>query len=308
MELDTRVYDGRKYVSVARSVQLFSSEGFGYTSHAGGGRIVDKVLRPETFKILVVGDSLTKAVQVSDGYKYTEVVERRWNEAHPERPIQTINMAVGGDDMPSFLTFGRNMDREYQPDLVFALLTRLDFRPLRDAPPLLEKVAAGVREPLVPRANESAFTEFINACGVRSFFGKLEQQIHGFWTGREVTGRLRSAGGPFQPPTDPRSTDVQLAALRDIWGDRLVIVWHVNIGNLGRDVAPPPAQNECSILQRVKASGIPLIDLYPRLWSALRERKPPTGFNNSLLGRGHYNRSGHELVAEAILEFLETRR
>jgi hypothetical protein len=52
--------------------------------------------------------------------------------------------------------------------------------------------------------------------------------------------------------------------------------------------------------------GIPYISLYTSFLQAFREHKPPFGFDNSILGKGHLNQYGHQLVADQVIEYLES--
>jgi hypothetical protein len=55
----------------------------------------------------------------------------------------------------------------------------------------------------------------------------------------------------------------------------------------------------------MERQGIPVINLYQPVLKAFQEKKPPQGFNNSILGRGHFNHYGHQLIAEEIIKFIE---
>lgn len=291
------IYENYRYVSYPGTFQLYTAEGYGITSNGENGLVVNKTLDPDVFRILFIGDSYVDARHVSDHQKFTEVFEHDWNIAHPEVPVQSVNLGLGGQDMTTYLSFGRNMDRHFQPDLVFLMLSKDDFRVIANDPRKLEKLAQGLTEPLTKPETYTALEDWANRTIYRSFFGKLRAQTYGFLHIEEEV-RPKEQG-----PLDPEAIAIQLEALREIWGDRLVIIYRMPIPNLGKDA---PATYEDEVLREIEKQGVPVINLYYPLLKAYQERKPPHGFNNSILGKGHFNQYGHQLVAGEIKKFLET--
>ena len=135
------IYENHRLVGAPGAFQLASGEGYGVTSFGENGLVVDKVVRDDIYRVAFIGDSFVKAKQVSDSEKFTEIVESLWNEAHPERQIQTLNLGLGGQDMRAFLSFGHNMDAQFRPDLVFLMVSSNDFRAIARQPQLLAQLA-----------------------------------------------------------------------------------------------------------------------------------------------------------------------
>ena len=310
--LNETIYENHRFVGQPGTFQISTSEGYGITSYGEDGLIVNKTLDPTVFRVLFMGDSFVKAKHVPDHEKFTEIVERAWNATHPAGPIQTLNLGLGGQSMSTYLSFGDNMDRRFHPDLVFVLINRNDFRTLAKDPRKLELVAQGLTKPLTEPETSTAPQDFVNWLGFRSFFGQLQAQTYGFLS----SGSRADEAEPVQensplmnteqeksPLTNTEAVAIQLKALREIWGDRLVIIYRVSLPHMGRDA---PATYEDDVLREVERQGIPIISLYQPFWQAFQERTPPTGFNNSILGEGHFNRYGHQLVAEEIIQFMET--
>jgi hypothetical protein len=300
--LNQTIYEGYRYVSYPGSYQLYTAEGYGITSNGENGLVVNKALNPDAFRILFIGDSYVDARQVSDHEKFSEIVERNWNLAHPEMPIQSLNLGLGGQNMATYLSFGRNMDTHFQPKLVFMMVSDDDFKSIANKPKQLEKVAQGLTKPLVEPETYTTIEDLTNRTRYRSFLGKLRAQTYGFLhIGDTVEGQ---AGPKKQVPLDPEAVSVQLEALREIWGDRLVILYRMPIPNLGEGA---PATYEDEVLNEIEKHEIPVINLYQPFLSAYQERTPPHGFNNSVLGQGHCNQYGHQLIAGEIISFLEAR-
>ncbi len=296
------IYEGYRYVGYPGSYQLYTAEGYGITSNGENGLVVNKVLNPDAFRILFLGDSYVDARHVSDHEKFSEIVERNWNVAHPEMPIQSLNLGLGGQNMATYLSFGKNMDTHFQPDLVFVMVSDDDFKTIANNPKQLEKVAQGSTEPLVEPETYTAIEDFTNRTRFRSFLGKLRAQTYGFL---QIGDTFEGQAGPKkQVPLDPEAVSIQLEALRDIWGDRLVILYRMPIPNLGKGA---PVTYEDEVLNEIEKHGIPVINLYQPFLRAYQERKPPHGFNNSVLGQGHCNQYGHQLIAEEMISFLEAQ-
>jgi hypothetical protein len=317
--LNETIYENHRLVGQPGAAQLATGEGYGLTTFGENGLIVDKDLDPDAYRIVFIGDSFVKAKQVSDRYKFTELVEQTWNSSHPDRPIQTLNLGLGGQDMSTYLSFGPNIDRHYAPDLVFLYANPNDFRVLARQPGKIAKIAEGLSSPLTHPQTPSALEDLTNRLGVRSFLGRLQHQWFGFRAMGTLAQKKAAAAAAARAPVSPQpaaegkviqirgideqSLNVQLDALQHMWGDRLVVIYGMTVPQLGRD-APDTYQDQ--VMRAMEQKGIPAISLYEPLLAAFRERRPPTGFDNSILGTGHYNRTGHQLIAGEIIRFLES--
>jgi hypothetical protein len=126
------IYEGHRFVGKPGTTRLSSLEGYGRTSFGKNGLVVDKALDSTSRRVLFVGDSLVSARQVSDSSKFTEIVERVWNEKHPDKRILSLNLGLAGQSNQTYISFGRNMDRVFRPDLVFVMSNYDDFRQLAE--------------------------------------------------------------------------------------------------------------------------------------------------------------------------------
>ena len=95
----------------------------------------------------------------------------------------------------------------------------------------------------------------------------------------------------------------QLGALQRIWGDRLVIIYNANVPGIGEEAAP--AFSEDTFVREATRLGIPVVNIYEPMVAAFRNHQPPRGFQNSTLGVGHFNRTGHQIIADSLLTYLQ---
>ena len=157
----------------------------------------------------------------------------------------------------------------------------------------------------------------INDIGLRSLFGQLQSQTFAFIDNETASQPVEAADLQYiyaekKEPASAKTVSVQeaaddpfavqLRALQDIWGDRLVLIYRVRVPDLGRDA---PATIDHPLLDSSDQLEIPLLNLYPLFLQLTQEKRPPFGFNNSVLGTGHLNAFGHQKVAEEIVRFME---
>jgi len=302
---DQNVYEGYRLVGAPGSTQLYAWEGYGVTSYGRNGLVVDKVVNFDVPRLLFLGDSYVEAKQVSDAAKFTELVQSDWNAAHPDQPLQTLNLGMAGQDIRTYISFGRNMDREFAPTRVFVMLNQQDFLPLANDPDLLAAYQADNSVKLVKPEKLHGLQAIISETPVRQFFLRLLLQTNGFRQGGgDKTAQAELAGNTNDVLlAKEASVAAQLAALRDIWGDRLVIVYNTYIPAFGKDA--PPAFAPDTLMREAAKQDIPVVNLYGSMLNAFQTYNPPRGFQNTTLGVGHFNKTGHRLIADQILNYLQ---
>lgn len=74
--------------------------------------------RPGSTRVLVLGDSITAAIQVPLTDTFVKIVEEKLNEVFPERHFQVINAGVIGYGTANELLFFTGEGYKYQPDVV----------------------------------------------------------------------------------------------------------------------------------------------------------------------------------------------
>lgn len=303
---DQDVYEGYRLVGAPGTTQVYTWEGHGVTSYGQHGLVVAKTLDPDVPRLLFLGDSYVEAKQVSDAGKFTEIIQNTWNAANPDHAIQTLNLGMAGQDIRTYLSFGRNMDRQFAPSRVFVMLNQQDFLPLANDLDLLAQFQADPTVKLVKPEKLGGVQAIISDTPVRQFFLRALLQTDGFMAGSAETKAAQSelAGNTFDVLEGQDTAVVaQLRALRDIWGDRLVIVYNTYIPAFGKDA--PPTYAPDTLMRAAEQLDIPLVNLYEPMLHAFQTQQPPRGFQNTTLGIGHFNEHGHQIIADQILAYLQ---
>ncbi|MEM7133562.1 MAG: hypothetical protein AAF702_45130 [Chloroflexota bacterium] len=298
------IYEGLLYVNQPGTKSVAGMQGYGVTSYGEDGLVVNKILQDNVIRIVFWGDSFVEARQVSDQHKFTEIVEQSWNKRHPEMRIQSLNLGLAGLDSRAYLQFGENVDATFKPDYLFLMITNPDFYTLSYRPVALERVAAGDYTNLVRSESDFGIRHIVNDIGLQSFASQLKLQTFAFMNegNQRVSETVNAKGKESRSAELQESIQLQLQALKSIWGNRLVILYRQQVTDYGRNLEEGKTTE---LYKALAASDIPYIDTYEPLQIAMRDGKPPYGFINFALGKGHLNQVGHQLVADAVLGYLE---
>lgn len=292
------IYRGAHFVGKPGTTHRFSNEGYGITSFGEDGLVVNKAVQDELPRILFLGDSFVEANHVSDEYKFTEIVERKWNHRYVERPIQTLNLGLSALDLRTYLQFAREMDAQFSPSLVLILVDHNDFRVISHNPEILTIVENEQFDKLIRRGREPLGNQLLYRLGIKSFAVRLKLQTRSFIDNQKI-----ETPTPLDEATLRDAYSIQLNALKKVWGERLVLIYHDHVDNFGQD---EPVRSDLLLGEVIRAQEIPMVDLYDALYKSTEAKRPPYGFNNSTLGQGHFNRLGHEIVADEVLNYLES--
>ena len=306
-DFNAAIYENYRIVNLPGTTELFRHEGNGRTSYGQNGLVVNKTVNFDVPRLLFVGDSYVEAKQVSDPDKFTEQVESDWNAEHPDQPIQTLNMGLAGDDLRSYISFGPNMDAAFAPNLVFVMLKQQDLLPLIADPAPLEQWQADPTFRLAKPEKLSPIQQIISDTPFRQFFLRMVQQTQGFApsddSDRKTAQAELNVSGSDMLAGYEAEVAAQLAALQRIWGDRLVIIYNANVPGIGEEAAP--TFTEDTFVREAIRLGIPIVNIYEPMVAAFRNYQPPRGFQNSTLGVGHFNRTGHQIIADSLLTYLQ---
>jgi hypothetical protein len=299
------VYEGYRLVGAPGTTQLYTWEGYAVTSYGDNGLVVDKEVDFTVPRLLFVGDSYVEAKQVSDDKKFTEIIQNTWNAAHPDQPVQSLNVGAAGEDIRTYISFGRNMDEVFAPNMVFVMLNQQDFVPLANDPALLAQLEADPTTKLTTPERLRGLQRIISDTPVRQFFLRMLLQTQGFTAGggEDKVAQSELAGNTFDVlEGHEAAVATQLRALQAIWGDRLVIIYNTYIPAFGKDAAPTYAPD--TLMREAEKLGIPLVNLYEPMLNAFQGQQPPRGFQNSTFGVGHFNEHGHQIMAAEVLDYL----
>lgn len=292
------IYRGYHFVGKPQTVHLFSNEGYGVTSFGNDGLVVNKVIHDDVPRVLFLGDSFVEANHVSDEYKFTEIIEKRWNKEYLDNPIQTLNLGLSAIDLRTHLQFAQDIDAHFSPSLVIILLDDNDFRVISQNPDMLTDIENGRFDNLVRRGREPVGNQLLYRLGIKSFAVRLKLQTRAFTNNPKIETAVPMDEGAVQA-----AYQIQLSALRKVWGERLVIIQHEHVNNFGQDDF---VRTDTILAKTIRTQKIPVIDLYGALSETTKAKQPPYGFNNSTIGEGHFNRRGHEIVADEVLRYLES--
>ena len=306
-DFNAAIYENYRIVNLPGTTELFRHEGNGRTSYGQNGLVVNKTVNFDVPRLLFVGDSYVEAKQVSDPDKFTELVESDWNAAHAGQPIQTLNMGLAGDDLRSYISFGPNMDEAFAPNLVFVMLKQQDLLPLIADPAPLQQWQADPTFRLAKPEKLSPIQQIISDTPFRQFFLRMVQQTQGFApsddSDRKTAQAELNVSGSDMLAGYEAEVAAQLGALQRIWGDRLVIIYNANVPGIGEEAAP--TFTEDTFVREATRLGIPVVNIYEPMVAAFRNHQPPRGFQNSTLGVGHFNRTGHQIIADSLLTYLQ---
>lgn len=293
------IYRGHHFVGKPGTVHVFSKEGYGVTSYGEDGLIINKEIRHDLPRLLFLGDSFVEANHVSDEYKFTEIVEGYWNEKHSDQPIQTLNLGMSALDVRTYLQFGQEIDALFSPSLTFILLDPSDFRIALNNSTMLADIANGQFDNLVRPSKEPFGNQILYWLNLKSFAVRLKLQTLAFTN----TPKLNTVPSVvIDAKARQKAYQIQLKALKKVWGERLIIIYHEHVTSLGKN----HLNRDRLLEQTISDEDIRVINLYDALYETTQAGKPPYGFSNSTLGHGHFNHLGHEIVADEILQYLES--
>jgi hypothetical protein len=306
-----------------------------------------------TFRIAVLGNSWTEALQVPLEKTYTSILQQRLNEAAcvAGKRVEVLNFGVAGYSTGQELLLLQQEVWNYHPDLVL-----LAFYPARDIANNVRDLNNALdpeRSPyFVYRGDRLVLDDSFRSLAALQP-GQIALQNLGYGFSEHIHAlqavnalqrfaRMRVATAAakekaeksgvenleytiYKPPTSPemqagwKVTEGLLQALRDEVAAHGAQFRVVTLATRPQ-VIPDPAKG-AELLQKLgvsdfsyadhrikqygESAGIPVTDLAPPLASyAQATHVYLNGFNESNLGAGHWNETGHRLAAEAIASEL----
>ncbi len=306
-EPEVAVYGGQFYLCRDGTTRVFSGEGYGRTECGEKGLVVRKRLESPARRWLFVGDSFVAGTNVSDSDKFTEILERKWNDRHPESQVLTLNLGRDGADLSTIAYFADRMVAEFEPERVFLRITADHLaRFSTDVDVLSSLVRSGdAGQPLQRHTRRSRIGTVLNELRLSAFAGRWIQQLRGFASAKPPWVVLDAGAAPAADSGEPAvNTEVvrrQIRALDARFDERLVVIYDSVL-----TIEDGPEWDRPLVDQTILAAleeEVPIIDIYPPMRDAWRSYQAPTGFDNSILGEGHYNSLGHTIVADAVFNF-----
>lgn len=296
----------RGWVYRGTTVRHLLSEGHGI-SHwdASGNR--ESPFRPArpSSRFLVVGDSTTEALQVSDAEVYTARLEEilqhaGWRAAVLNAGRSSLSAADYIAGAPSYLD-------EFRPTWAIVQLRLNDLTTDCRIPTRTHFLEGdgGLRvEVVMPgfgrvsallgefRRTSALINQTIARAGVFKASARLPPMFRG---GADTPPPVAPAAKPDYPIED------ELAMLAASWGGRLTIA-------LIPDATAPLGDIERRTLAYARNHGISIVDLREVFPEFDRRGSSPFGFSNSMFGVGHLNSEGHDALARLLAAELKDLR
>ncbi len=293
-------------ISTGRVVQ--SDEGYSRTSFDSRGFRAPVPNGKPRKTVLVLGDSYTEALQVSDREAFPEQTQTRLIAKGMD--IGFYNAGVSGGAPPRYIAVGPYFQRTLQPDEVVVQLNESDFstdyfdRAHNFFP---EKTGDEYKVVVLPSAGKQRMTK------LPGFSTLLRSSLFQMASKKVVTGKAAASGNGRSSKVSAKLAGAELRRyiqwsvknLRSAYANlTLIYVPYINYYNLD-DLGNPC---EAILGEECGRAGVNLIDMrdiYVRHF--LATGVCPNGFSNTSPGKGHINAVGHALLAEALSERLEAR-
>ncbi|MFZ5805751.1 MAG: SGNH/GDSL hydrolase family protein [Verrucomicrobiota bacterium] len=310
-------------------------EGYGRYRHDELGFNNDEGIAQSTNtpRILVLGDSFTKAEQISRENNFCSRLQQQLSKA--EQKINVINLGMSGNAIAEYIHYAPVYLKKFNPQYVIIQFTIEDFT--NDATDSSKNIHMQIQNSQfqVVKSSPSRLKNWKNQLIAFSplttyFYLKFPREIwsnEGSWLHRFVSlscGRGCANLTPslsksvlsyrakdnisfLSPEKNVALIKWELQQLKNLYGEKLILLHTPRM---------PQIENH----QIVLTEENPLIDELKKLCTELQipvadpssqfielyqtQHKFPRGFNNSRPGSGHFNESGHQILANVLFEYL----
>jgi len=269
---------------------------------------------PAEKRVLFLGDSLTEGLQVP--LEYTFAMQACASAECSGSTVTGVNGGRSGASPADYIALAGWYRRQVSPDVTVVQLSDQDFnddisntarnfyvRRDGDAIKLVSNPDFESADPLVQR--------FPWLAGLRAspVISLATKNLRG-------VAAVRAAGNGTAAGTVDAEADESIADRRRIveWVvasltrdyPGLVIVYLPQVSLL--DGVPAETPTESLLRAASAARGVPFVDMRSSVVTAYeRDRVATYGFANSIMGSGHLNRAGHDLVSKRLVPVIESR-
>ncbi len=297
---------------------LEGTEGFSRTTINSlgmrGGEISPK--GKNEYRILCIGNSYTKALNVSDDRTFAALLEKKLSNQYNSQLINTINAGRDGASPAYYIQLADFYKSTFQPDVVIVQVIDADFADFM--------INKGKQFYVVPENNtfkpvyvknfssDNALSKLVlNKFPQLSFL--LEYSVVRIG-GENLRKSLESKEGGKENPEakvlefkDNRPlVDWTVQQLKNKYKEKLVILYLPFLDYNNTKAANTPIEN--SLKASTNKYGVKFIDMKQDFLKSYQlEHQPVYGFNNAIQGKGHMNEMGHELTAERLATVLKER-
>ena len=260
--------------------------------------------------LVILGDSYVEALEVSDGETMGAILERSLRGAGIEANVRQYGWF--GADVPRHVYVAPEVIQTWDPQWVVVLLSASDLGPrmLIGREKLVLQTDghwSATNDPAPIRSSRAhRIGEKVLSKSVLLYHLTKRAQSAGLPIIRPSNGR--GAGLPSTRPGDlplPERAVISLIALKDVYGDRLRVLF---VADVGVDGLKPPSPAEEVTMAACAKLAVPCANTRARM---TRDRQDSVrlsrGFMNSTPGHGHLNAVGHAIAAQTILEDLIAR-
>lgn len=321
------------YVPVDNSTAIWGVEGFGVTHYLSNGEVATPYQTGAS--VVVLGDSFTEALQVSNKEKYVSVAETILHE----RDIRTNlhNLGGPGRNIADYVYIAPVIKQLYSPKIVVIQITASDFEESLDSSRPNYFVHDG--SSLKFEHNDDYFTfnlgiqNILRSSGIGSLLvykltpsvKKLRQKLAAKPQdiGRKLSPAEDNKEVPFSQATEAqdaknqfsmendrqaRDIEVSIAILRESYPDsHMVFLVIPSVPLLQNDYIKWDNEVDDNIVAKIRnLSGLDVI--YPKdgfLSLYAFDQKLPRGFFNGLPNAGHLNVDGNYAVGVALADYIE---
>ena len=313
---------------------LHTKEGFNRTRlNSLGMRAPEPTPKlPGEYRILMLGDSFTRADEVSDGMNFSDRLQASFSSkptANPTQPqqitrkVQVINAGKPSASPAGYLYAANFHKQTFAPDSTVVQLTESDFTmDMENDQSEFYLKKTGAADYQIVHNEEFGSVEPL-AQAVMEYAPWMRSLMK--LSTLRVGGRNLSS---FLSPADPHATEEEPAATpeeaqRIQTEDAAIVRWSVqqlnqqfphvvllfipamsykDAGEVSSD--PRNAAIEKALTEAAAAQGVPLLNMRTDFLAYYHTKGTNLrGFNNTVPGQGHLNPAGHALVAQRLINF-----
>lgn len=240
-------------------------------------------------RIVVLGDSYTEAIQVSEAETFVQTAQRMFaEEGRPD--VQMINAGRSAKSPPYYIATGRAWMRRLNSDFAILQLDERDFTAdFYDSSAEAYAKRDGdnfilIRKP--PKQSRGGRYAHYSSVALRLM--------------RALEERSPSPRPPLETSAFEKETRWFMREARRIF-PHLAVVYIPAMKYHNRETLGKLTPLEVSLQAAAKAEGVPYLNMRPYYARYFLETKQPChGFDNTVPGTGHINRYGHRLLGEEL--------
>jgi hypothetical protein len=256
--------------------------------------------------ILILGDSHVEALQVNDQQTMGAVLEGLARSA--KAPVNVRQYGWSSAAAPLYVVEAPKLLAQWQPSKVVIVMTPGDLAQAFYGPQRLKLLADG--KPELINEPQPAPAGWRNKIGPPV----ISRSVLAYHLYRSVAMMRERAQAPAEfVPSEVLEPGAEAAALASVkilkaaYGTRLLIVYDPFISGLHAEPADT-GEMEAAMLTACRQEQVECVFTRDALTQdRITEQRFSRGFNNTSPGTGHWNATGHSIVANVIWESLRVK-